>query len=521
MRRTSDAVVLLLAVLCAASAGASGFYFVDNGNKTVMQGGAITAEADDLSAMQHNPAGLSQKRGFSFLADGNLLFHSVSFLRQFPNFDPGNPNTKASNVVEADKAPYLSPMLAVGYGFPVGARTLAIAAGIWGPPAVGKVSFPSPNYAKEADGKYVSDPRRFAGHRYGLIAQDILIAYPTLSVSLDVHPKVLVGLSAQLVLSNFVFSQALYSGLSTPTRFTEEDPYFDSIGHISLPGVVGVTGILGVLVKPIEQLAFGISVRPPIPVKARGDFTIDLGEFARSVGTEVRGKLAELNFTMPLELRVGARVVPHKRLGINFDFIFQGWSSVDAMRLTPKGVTRVVVGQETDVPAFSIEKRWRDTVSLRLGAAFEVVKYLSVHAGGWWESQAAPTEYFNIDFAHPSRFFLSGGVTGHFGPIDASVGLAWTPIQTLAITQSELRQGQTESAVQGGVIGTGIYTTGGVALSFGVRGHFEPEPKKDEKKKEEKPKDEPKAAPEKPQAPAPVEAPPAEAPAAPAPTPAP
>ncbi len=490
MRRAHSAVTSALCVLlAAASAHASGFYFVDNGNKTLMQGGAITAEADDLSAMQHNPAGLAQKRGFSFLADGNLLFHSVSFLRQFQNFDPNNPNTRLSGLVEVDKAPFLSPMLGVGYGIPVGKRTLALALGLWGPPAVGKVTYPSPNYTKDADGKYVADPRRVAGHRYGLISQDILIAYPTLSVALDVHPKVLVGLSLQLVLSNFVFSQALYSGLTTPTRFTEEDPAFDSVGHISLPGLVGVTGILGVLVKPIEQLAFGASVRPPIPMKARGDFTIDLGEFARSVNTEIRGKLAELTFTMPLELRVGARVKPHQRLGINFDFVFQGWSSVDAMRLNPLGVTRVIAGTESAVPPFTIDKKWRDTFSLRLGAAFSVVKYLTVHAGGWWESQAPPNEYLNIDFAHLDRFFVSGGVTGHFGPIDASLGLAWTPVQSRAITQSDLRQGQTDPQIQGGVIGTGIYTSGGVALSFGVRGHFD---LKDEPKKDEKPKDESK-----------------------------
>ena len=65
---------LVLCVMCAAAgAQASGFYFGDNGTKAMMQGGAFTGQADDLTATMYNPAGLTQLQGFQFLGDIELI----------------------------------------------------------------------------------------------------------------------------------------------------------------------------------------------------------------------------------------------------------------------------------------------------------------------------------------------------------------------------------------------------------------------------------------------------------------
>ncbi|MEQ1507794.1 MAG: hypothetical protein ABMB14_36535, partial [Myxococcota bacterium] len=47
---------------------------------------------------------------------------------------------------------------------------------------------------------------------------------------------------------------------------------------------------------------------------------------------------AELVMTLPLELKFGARATPIEGLGINFDFVYQGWNSIDQLLLTPQGV---------------------------------------------------------------------------------------------------------------------------------------------------------------------------------------
>ena len=53
------------------------------------------------------------------------------------------------------------------------------------------------------------------------------------------------------------------------------------------------------------------------------------------------GDQAELAFTMPLELRVGARDSASKTWGVNADFVYQGWNSLDAAAKSVAALTVV------------------------------------------------------------------------------------------------------------------------------------------------------------------------------------
>lgn len=506
--------------LVAAGAQASGFYFGDNGAQAMLQGGAFTAQADDLSAMAYNPAGLTQQQGLSFLADVSLLRHDVTFLRQDPGFDPNNPSTTV-NTVNSQKDPYLLPFFGLGYGFDLGNRPFTVALGLFAPPSQGRYTFPGPG----ADNYGGGDARRLAPQRYALINTDILIAYPTLSLAYAIHPRFQVGVSLQLTVSHFSQTQMLYggdvfcpstgtcSGQYNPQKQLQEKPDYDALVTIDLPGQVGFTGILGVMGRPTDWLSFGASVRPPIPFKATGKMTVALSEFFKQAGASVDGDTATLQMTMPLEVRAGARVVALNRpnsdwlqhLGINLDFVYQGWNSVDKLLLTPDNVSINVNGGSTAVAPFAVQKNWHPTWSVRLGASLRLMKYLSVSAGALYETGSSDTAYFSVDWAHPSRFIFTGGLTGHLGPVDVIAGFMGTPTTTVTVTDGALTRGQTNPAITPGVVNDGIYTSGGYGLIFGVRGHFE------SLKPAAKPL-EPTTAPE-PAKPVPVEPPPPETPA--------
>lgn len=461
-----------------STAWSAGFYFGDNGAKAMVQGGAFTAQADDVSAMQHNPAGLTQIRGLSLLVDGNLMNNTVTFWRQDPGWNPDAPSTFSETITRTGSniglgSLFVSPMFGAAYGFELFGHRATVALGLYAPPAVGRNEYPTPDYTKEND-RYVRSPRRFAPNRYMLVKQDILIAYPTLSLAYDIHPKVQVGVSLQLVLGQFDFSQAVYSGIVDPNRAAEEDPAFDSMVTAKLPGQVGVTGILGVMVRPLDSLSFGASVRPPFAVKGRGTLSFELGEQPRAFNTVVQGNTGELTFTMPLELRVGARFSPSSTWGVNADFVYQGWNSLDALTLTPIDVTMSVAGGEAKpVAPFRVVKNWVGSVSGRLGGSYRPFKWATFSAGAWYETSAQPTTFFALDFPHPNRLFLTGGVTGHFGPVDVVAGFVYTPTTTLNITDSEQRQGQTDATLKGGIIGNGQYVVGGWMVSLGLRANFQ------------------------------------------------
>lgn len=471
--------LLFTAVLFTTAAHASGFYFGDNGAKAMAQGGAFTAQADDLSAMQHNPAGLTQLRGLSFLVDNNFMNNEVSFWRQDPGWNPTAPSNLMEKVTRSGSnfAPggtvFASPMFGVSYGFELFGRAATVALGLYVPPAVGLNQYAAPDYTQE-NGRYVKNPRRFSPNRYMLVKQDIVIAFPTLSLAYDVHRLVQVGVSLQLVVSQFDFNQAVYSGLSDPAKSTEEDPSFDSMVSANLAGKLGFTAVAGVMVRPTDSLSFGVSVRPPIAIRARGKLTFDLGEAARSLNSQVTGDQGELAFTMPLELAIGARFSPSSTWGVNADFRYQGWNSLDALVLTPIDVTlKVGAGEAQPVAPFRIPKNWVGTFSARVGGSYRPWKWTTFSAGAWYETSAQPSTYFALDFPHPSRVFVTAGVTGHLGPVDVVAAFVYTPTQTYNITDSEQRQGQTSADLKGGIVGNGQYVVGGWVLSVGVRGNFQ------------------------------------------------
>ncbi|MDD1713499.1 MAG: hypothetical protein LUQ69_10075, partial [Methanoregulaceae archaeon] len=59
----SPLLVALIALAVAGTARASGFYFGDEGAKAMAQGGAFTGQADDMTALMYNPAGLARQSG--------------------------------------------------------------------------------------------------------------------------------------------------------------------------------------------------------------------------------------------------------------------------------------------------------------------------------------------------------------------------------------------------------------------------------------------------------------------------
>ncbi|MBI3184503.1 MAG: outer membrane protein transport protein [Myxococcales bacterium] len=492
------------AATLATPARGSGIYFGENGTKALLQGGAFAAQADDLTAIQHNPGGLSQLAGFHFLLDTELLRHEVGFLRK----DPGAATTVASPVSNTAGFFFL-PNLAFGYGMELAGRPVTFAVGAYGPPAVGRYKYPRPNYAKKEQdvrGKlelvYVEHPRKAAPQRYELIDNDVIILYPSLSAAAELHPRLSVGASFQYVFSKLALSQAVHSAPYTPSSISSEDPGWDSVVGVDLMGKGGWTGVLGVLARPTDSLSIGASVRPPVQIAGNGKFIIEPGELARSAKIDVQcpnRELTELDpsadansevdpgeahrvscpgaadlfLTMPLEVKLGLRYRATEALALNLDFVYQGWQSVSEIVLEPKGITIQTLGGEPQpVQTFHIPKRWHKAASLRLGGSYSFPFGLTAYGGVLGEEGAAPDEYSGIDFLHYTRLFLTAGAGYRTGGLEFLAGAAYTPTVVKEVSASEVRAGSTDPAIQGIVVGAGAHSSGGLVLTAGIRGRF-------------------------------------------------
>ncbi len=469
------------AALAGSAAHASGFYFGDNGTKALMQGGAFTGQADDMTAIMYNPAGLAEMSGFNFLVDVGLLNHEVSFSR----LDNGVPASSKSpaNTVSNTAGLFLLPFAGVSYGVDLGSRRLTIGLGIYGPPSVGRYAYQPPLYVRgfDASGKpcsncpYLQTPKKFAPNRYQLINNDVIVLYPTLALAFQVHKRFQVGVSLQYVYSSFSFRQAIYAdaGLTRPMGQVGEEPTYDSEVSVSLHGDPGFTAIIGAMFRPFDNLSIGASFRPQIPIRAKGKLSLQLGETATAINSKVTGDKAMLELTLPVELRVGVHFKPISRLGLNLDWVYLGWQSINELLLTPDGV-ELMVGSAapTKVAAFHIPKRWTYSNSIRFGASFDIISLLTAHAGAYYETGASPREQTGIDFAHFDRVFVTGGLTVHLSKIDVLAGFAYTPTGTRSVTDSAVAAGRDDPTSPPIIVGAGVYTSGGWIATFGVRGHF-------------------------------------------------
>lgn len=465
----------LTAALVALSTGAlpnpaqaAGITFGENGVKALSMGGAFTGLADDLTAVQFNPAGLVQLNGSHFLVDGQLLNHEVTFQRT-----DADGATAKSDLVRNTAGPFLLPNLAVGRALELAGRRLTIAAGAYAPPSVGRYAYPEPNYTQEGS-TFTESPRKFAPQRYGLISSDTIVLYPHLSAAYAITPKISAGASFQYVYSRFQFRQAVTSQFFTPQRQADEQPGFDSIVEVDLHGDPTFTGVFGVLVQPNDSLAFGASFRPPLPISGSGTIRVEPGPVPTQLGAIVKGDQADLALTFPMELRLGASVKPLGPLTVNADVVYEGWQSFDELVLTPRDVT-IQLGEDapaTPLGEVRIPKKFHHTFSFRAGAEWAFGFGLKLRGGLMYEQSAMPREYTNIDFAHFDRVFYTAGASYPVGPIELLLAGAFTPESARYLRESEVRAIHTDPTVQGGIVGNGDYTSGGWALALGVRGSF-------------------------------------------------
>ncbi len=473
MQQTQSTLRAALAALtlCAAPAWASGFYFGENGIKALSQGGAFVATADDLTAIQHNPAGLSQLQGFHFLLDLSLVQHDVTFQRH----DAGATSSIAKEVKNSAGL-FFRPVAGLGYGFSLAGRPFTLAAGIYPPGAVGRYTYPTPNYTNEgtlSQPSYPQNPVTDAPQRYGLIKSDTVILYPSLSASFALLPQLSIGVSGHYVFSHLKFQRSVFTGFATPRRIREENPVYDSVVGVDLLGKPTATATVGVLGRPIKQLALGASFRPPVRVDTHGAMNIELGQFAREGGASVsENPQVDLSLTLPFELKVGAAFSPIEPLTLSAEFVMQGWSSFDAIDLVPDNVTLKVGTLETPLKPVHQVKGFQNAYSARVGAQYAFAFGLQARAGVLFETTAMPDEYSNVDFFHPTRVFLTAGAGYALGPVELVGVFAYTPTASRDVNDTKVVSTSTDPDIQGALIGNGTYSSSGWIGSIGIRGHF-------------------------------------------------
>ena len=166
-------VFTLLALLgISPRARAGGMTVGDLGTQAEGRAGAFAAKADDLTAIEYNPAGLTEIGGTQFYLSNRFgyafeRFHRATTMDRDSATDDGVRNGEAvSFEAVQNERPWqlLNPVIAAGSNF--GLKSWAFALGAYAPPGISAQKYPK-------DG----------GQRYMMIERDVKILYFNASVA--------------------------------------------------------------------------------------------------------------------------------------------------------------------------------------------------------------------------------------------------------------------------------------------------------------------------------------------------
>ncbi|HVH99883.1 MAG TPA: outer membrane protein transport protein [Enhygromyxa sp.] len=389
-------------------AAAGGFEVPDQGARAVGRGGAYAVNAGDLTALHYNPGKLAALGGTRLLYSHNLLFHRTSYQRSALSDAWGmDAGTEFELAEGRDRLFPLGAFGVVGSDF--GLKNWMFALGAYGPSAIGRHDY--------AD---------YGPQSFMLTKMDVVVIYYSLAVAWQLPKKFGVGVTLQ-----YVDLPRMNYGLvvdSTPTPALDpvpDDASTQLITDLQLQDRVGFTALLGLWYRPHPRVELGAGGRLiPVKMSAEGGVATDKSTLLSDDVT------AKLDFQLPVQLRGGIRYIHPLRKGpdakgdegerfdVELDVFWENWSQIDAYRIDFEGA---INGQP--IADQVIPKKWRDTLSVRLGGDVNLLDgHLTLRTGGYFETGASHPDFAHLDFPSFNRGGVGGGITGSIRGVALTVG---------------------------------------------------------------------------------------------------
>ena len=405
---------LLVFTLCpTGQAFAGGFEFGVNGSRAASRGGAFTVRADDLTAIDHNPGGLSRLHGTHLTLSHNTVYSQVSFTRaksaipQPPSKDTGSPEPFATTSNE-------SPLFALGGMFVAatdfGLHDFTFAVGAYGPSAMGKQTY---------DVK--------GGARWMLTDLEAFIIYYSAAVAYG-KENWGVGVTFQVAHQSLTKLSLVVDGTTGGAQSPYASPA-DVLATIELAAPPTFTAIVGAWWRPIPSIELAASGRIlPARMNAEGDISLQNtpgGGVFKPAQLVVEDSAARLSLVIPPTAKAGVRYRhmkgDHEVFDVELNVVYEAWSMLKEYNVELDGTIKLFAA--APAPDITIAKNWNDTFAVRLGGSAYVSKVLSLSAGAFYETAAVPVNYTHLDFPSFDRVGLAIGAQARLGTVDLSIAL--------------------------------------------------------------------------------------------------
>ncbi len=352
-RRTLVRVAFSVALLFLSGAflSANGLNLNGVGSRAIGMGGAFIGLADDYSAVFWNPAGLAQMKKSSLSFFVTDLIPSGTY--KFPTYG-----------IDAKTQSAMYPSGAVAFYKPINEKlVIGIAAYV-----------PSGTGAKwdGEDLKLLSSNMVFKWESFmGVITVSPVIAY-------QISDMFSLGATLNL---NYGMMKIKRPGFG---QYTEDLSGF----------AFGAT--VGALVKPIDKLGIGLTLRLPTKVTFKGDATITSPALpgvplpALPLTSE-----AEREATWPMWLGFGLSYKATDKLTINADAQYTNWKKIDTIPVTYSEPVWEIANQIKKLTN-NFELNWKDTIQWRFGLEYAISEKLAMRAGYYIDPSPSPAETLNV-----------------------------------------------------------------------------------------------------------------------------
>lgn len=352
--------------------------------RSLGQGGALVARADEPAALRFNPAAAAKLPGLQVQTGLSLALQRDSYE------SPSGSWRTSSTQLEV-------PSLSATWRLPGAGSPLALAIGMT-PAVEHRIAWQSPTFA----GRFL---RR--AERVRVVEAPFVVAWEIdPRWSFGAGPRYLRGRTARTELVP-IFQDGAGTPLAAEvTRFAEAD-------------VDGWAFDLGILFADVVW-GWGAAARSGVTLDGTGSALARTRQVVPPAGSGSPAReaaRASLAFELPWEVAGGIWLAPYPELRIELAASLQAWSEIEATRAT---FTPDTVG---DGPEVVTPRDWKDTVSLRLGVEGDLNEDWILFGGVALEPSPAPSATLEPGFPRGDAvaYSLGAGYSGRNWSADAAI----------------------------------------------------------------------------------------------------
>ncbi|MDR3681361.1 MAG: outer membrane protein transport protein [Flavipsychrobacter sp.] len=376
--------------LFAGTAFGAGYQLNLQGLRQLGMGGSGTAWPWDASTIFYNPGGLARLDGIQASVSGLMIIPTVQFAQ-----------ASTGNVYTTQSQQFYPFNVYVGGPVAKGSK-LAVGVGVYTPFGSGLTW--DNNWA----GKYFIQ---------SIYLQSIFIQ-PT--ASYRINDIISVGAGFIYAFGNLEVKQALPVSNENGVD-----------GQADLKGNANGTGYnLGVQLKASDKLQFGLTYRSQVNMKVKS------GNANFNVPPTVASLFPSTNFSSQLPLpqvaSIGVGYKPIKKLTLQLDVNFIGWSAYDSLKFD-------FSKQTADLKNQHAPRLYQNTVAFRLGGNYDFSKKFSAMAGAAYDPTPVHDGFVSPELPDADRIVLTCGVA--YSPIRKLTVMAALEYTTTAKRNSTYNDG--------------------------------------------------------------------------------